>query len=248
MRISFLYTFLLLIAITACKKETTTIQLENIANYFPIAKGKYISYRLDSTIYTALNTKKEIRSYILTDVLDTAITDNLGKTAYVFKRNIRNTSDTTKWSLLTTYRVTIDSVRITTVEDNLRFIKLVTPLSEGATWKGNNYINTAETVGLEYLEGWLYTYGKPNESQTINGTTYPATISVFQRSDTVGNPSDKKVYSAIVFSKETYAKNIGLVYKEFLRETWQPPNANSATGYYEQGSYGIKLTLLKHNF
>ncbi|MEY4628095.1 MAG: hypothetical protein RLZZ595_421, partial [Bacteroidota bacterium] len=41
---------------------------------------------------------------------------------------------------------------------------------------------------------------------------------------------------------------IGLVYKEFLKETWQPPNANSATGYYEQGSYGIKLTLLKHNF
>jgi hypothetical protein len=56
------------------------------------------------------------------------------------------------------------------------------------------------------------------------------------------------MYAEILFSKEVYAKNIGLVYKEFIHETWQPPNANLVNGYYEEGSYGIKLSLIKHNF
>ena len=61
-------------------------------------------------------------------------------------------------------------------------------------------------------------------------------------------PNDKKMYAEILYSKEVYAKNIGLVYKEFTHETWQPPNANLVNGYYEEGSYGIKLSVIKHNF
>ena len=86
------------------------------------------------------------------------------------------------------------------------------------------------------------------ESQLINGNTFKETVSVFQKNDTIGNPNDKKMYAEILYSKEVYAKNIGLVYKEFTHETWQPPNANLVNGYYEEGSYGIKLSVIKHNF
>ncbi len=232
----------------SCKKETTELSFERIQNYYPISKVKYITYRLDSTVYTTLGTKKEVRSYIVIDVLDTSITDNLGKIAYVFKRSIRNSIDTTQWDLLTTYRVSIDSAKIAVTENNLRFIKLVCPLREGLIWKGNSFVNSNDNNNLVFLDGWLYSYGKPNERQTINGNTFIETVSVFQKNDTIGNPNDKKMYAEILFSKEVYAKNIGLVYKEFIHETWQPPNANLVNGYYEEGSYGIKLSLIKHNF
>ncbi len=232
----------------SCNKENTVLNFERIQSYYPIAKGKYITYRLDSTVYTTLGTKKEVRSYIVMDVLDTSITDNLGKTDYVFKRSIRNSIDTTQWDLLTTFRVSIDSSKIAVTENNLRFIKLASPLREGLTWKGNSFINTNDNNNLAFLEGWLYSYGKPNESQTINGNPFKETVSVFQNNDTIGNPTDKKMYAAIFFSKEVYAKNIGLVYKEFMKETWQPPNASTVNGNYEEGSYGIKLSIIKHNF
>jgi len=232
----------------SCKKENTELNFERIQNYYPISKGKYITYRLDSIVYTTLGTKKEVRSYIVIDVLDTSITDNLGKIAYVFKRSIRNSIDTTQWDLLTTYRVSIDSAKIAVTENNLRFIKLVSPLREGLIWKGNSFVNSNDNNNLVFLDGWLYSYGKPNVRQTINGNPFIETVSVFQKNDTIGNPNDKKMYAEILFSKEVYAKNIGLVYKEFIHETWQPPNANLVNGYYEEGSYGIKLSLIKHNF
>jgi hypothetical protein len=65
-----------------------------------------------------------------------------------------------------------------------------------------------------------------------------------QKNDTIGNPIDRKLYSSILISKEVYATNIGLVYKEFLKETWQPANSNNPNGYFEKDSYGIKLTIL----
>ena len=42
------------------------------------------------------------------------------------------------------------------------------------------------------------------------------------------------------YSIEVYAKGIGLVYKDLLHWTWQKPK-------YEDGSYGIRLTLIAHN-
>jgi hypothetical protein len=199
---------------------------------------------LNSTIFIGSNSNKIIRSYIVRDVYDTTLLDNLGKTSYLFKRSIRNTIDSTKWDLLLTYRVSIDSSKISVIENNLRFIKLVSPLREGQTWKGNSFINTNENTGLSYLEGWEYTYGKTNESQLINRLPFNETITVFQKNDTIGNPFDRKLYSSIVFSKEIYAKEVGLVYKELLKQTWQPPNSNNPNGYFEEGSFGIKLTIL----
>ena len=235
-------TFVMLFS--ACEKQTIELNFPSIENYFPTKSGRSITYRLDSTIFIGSNSNKIIRSYIVRDVYDTTLLDNLGKTSYLFKRSIRNTIDTTKWDLLLTYRVSIDSSKISVIENNLRFIKLVSPLREGQTWKGNSFINTNENTGLSYLDGWEYTYGKPNESQLINRLPFNETITVFQKNDTIGNPFDRKLYSSIVFSKEIYAKEVGLVYKELLKQTWQPPNSNNPNGYFEEGSFGIKLTIL----
>jgi hypothetical protein len=235
---------LLVLLLGACQKQTIELNFEPLESYFPIKKGTVLTYRLDSTSYTGVNNAKSVNSYFIRDVFDSSITDNLGKTTFIYKRSIRSKLDTTKWDLLTTYRIAIDSSKLYITENNLRFIKMVSPIREGITWKGNSFINTNENTGLAYYENWDYTYGKLNESLTINNIPIASTLSVYQKNDTIGNLNDKKQYSSILLSKEVYAKEIGLVYKEFLKETWQPPNSNNPNGYFEKDSYGIKLTIV----
>jgi hypothetical protein len=235
---------LLVLLLGACQKQTIVLSFEPLESYFPIKRGTAITYRLDSTSYTGVNNAKSVKSYFIRDVFDSSITDNLGKTTYIFKRSIRSKLDTTKWDLLLTYRVSIDSSKLYITENNLRFIKLVSPIREGLTWKGNSFINTNEKSGLAFYENWDYTYGKPNDPLNVNNIPFASTLSVLQKNDTIGNPNDRKLYSSILFSKEVFAKEIGLVYKEFLKETWQPPNSNNPNGYFEKDSYGIKLTIV----
>lgn len=244
MKIKTIGLLILIIVLVGCEKQTIDLNFESIENYFPIKRGSAITYRYDSTSYTGTNNAKSTNTYYVRDVLDSSITDNLGKTNFLFKRSIRNKLDTTKWELLTTYRVTIDSNTIYLTENNLRFIKLVTPIREGYSWDGNSFINTNENTGLDFFEGWEYTYGKPNETIIINTIPFVSSLTVFQKNDTIGNPSDRKQFSSILFSKEIYAKDVGLVYKEFLKETWQPSNSNNPNGYFEKNSYGIKMSIV----
>lgn len=236
--------FVVALAFLSCEKQSTQLNFESIEDYFPIQKRESLTYRLDSTIYNELNNTKTISTNIIRDVLDTSITDNLGKINYIYKRSIRNKIDTTKWELLLTYRVTIDSSKLVITENNLRFIKLVAPLREGISWKGNSFININENTGQPDFADWEYTYGQINIPETINYIKFSETVSVVQKNDTIGNPQDRKQYSAISYAKEIYAKETGLVYKELVKETWQPPNSNNPNGYFEKNSYGIKLSVL----
>lgn len=232
----------------ACKKESVEFKTEQIKDYYPLKVGKYISYRLDSTVYLNLGTKKEVHSYLIQDKIDSIITDNLGRPSYKIKRTIRSNTDTTKWKDLMSYLVTFDSTRLELVQDNQRYLKLVEPISNGFNWKGNSYINTAGIPAIQYLADWRYTYENVRRPFTVNGISYTETVTVNQRNDTSGNAADKKFYAEINYSKEVYSKSIGLIFKDFLHEAWQPPNASSSGGYYEANSYGIRLTIIGHNF
>jgi hypothetical protein len=146
------------------------------------------------------------------------------------------------------YLVTYDSTRLELVQDNQRYLKLVEPISNGFNWKGNAYINTAGIPSMQFLADWRYTYENVRRPFTANGISYTETVTVNQRNDTTGVATDKKSFFEINYSKEVYSKSIGLIFKDFLHEAWQPPNASSPGGYYEANSYGIRLTIIGHNF
>ena len=232
----------------ACKKESAVFKTEKIKDYYPLKVGKYINYKLDSTVYLSLGTKKEVLSYLVQDKIDSIITDNLGRPSYKIKRTIRSNTDTTKWKDLMSYLVTFDSTRLELVQDNQRYLKMVEPISNGFNWKGNSFINTAGIPSIQYLADWKYTYENVRRPFSVNGISYTETVTVNQRNDTSGTATNKKSYFEINYSKEVYSKSIGLIFKEFLHEAWQPPNASSPGGYYEANSYGIRLTIIDHNF
>lgn len=232
----------------ACTKQDETLDSEKISDYYPLKVGKYITYKLDSTVYLSLGTKKETRNYIIQDKIDSIITDNLGRPSYKIKRLIRSKTDTTKWLDQTSYLVTPDSMRVEMVQNNQRYIKMIEPIRDEFGWNAHVYINTISFPDLQYLDQWRYEYQNVRKPQQYNSLSFPETITIRQRNDSLGNPSNKSFYFEVNVAKEVYAKKVGLVYKEFLHEAWQPPNTNSSSGYYESNSYGIKLTVLNHNF
>ena len=214
----------------------------------PLELGKYIMYQLDSTVYTNLGASKEIHSYVIKDTIQSITTDNIGRKAFSIIRLMRNKADTNNWTHVDAYLAIADSTTLEWIESNKRFIKMKAPIKNGFSWKGNTFINTISVPEASYLHDWTYTYENINNPIKLNNQSIPFAISILQRNDTIGDPSNKKVYSEINYSKEIYGKNIGLIFKEFLHQVWQPGNANNASGYFEENSYGIKFSILRHNF
>jgi hypothetical protein len=220
-----------------------------LTEYYPLKIGKIITYQVDSTVFTNLGTVKVVRSYQMRDRIDSIIADNLGRPSYKIRRSVRSVIDSTKWIDTYSYLVTYDSSRqrLELVENNLRFIKLASPVSTGVQWNGTSFINN-NIPELQYMSDWRFMYENVRRPFTVNGISYTETITVNQRNDSVGTPSNKNFYFEKTISKEVYSKSIGLIFKEFLHEAWQPANGSSASGYYEPNSYGIKLSILSHNF
>lgn len=213
----------------------------NISSYYPLEVGKYITYKLDSTVYINLNTIKTTRSYIVQDKIEEIFKDNLGRDAYKIRRYIRSNTDTTIWNDNATFVAVPSERNIEFVDNNLRFIKLVNPINEIVTWKGNAFIDGFISQ-LRFYDNWDYLYENIAKPFTIDQITYPETLTVNQVNHIDGDPTNKNFYFAITKSQEVYAKGIGLIYKDFLWESWQPSLFS-----FESTSYGIRLTIINHN-
>lgn len=237
-----LYILLTVLLLASCTKESEIPTSVNMTEYYPLQVGKFITYRLDSTVFINLNTQKVVRTYVVRDQVDAVVKDNLGNDAYRIRRMVRSSLDTTQWSDNATFLVVPSLQKTEFVENNLRFIKLINPVREGTAWQGNSYINTIDEF-LRFYENWEYFYEKVGEPFTVNAKIFPETVTVNHVDEVDGNPNDKRFFYQIRKSSEVYAKGIGLIYKDFLHEYWQP-----STNSFQTNSYGIKLTLLNHNF
>jgi hypothetical protein len=234
------------ILFTACKKETEQVNIAAISDYAPLVIGKYITYNLDSFVFTSFGTKDTTISYQLKHTVDAAITDNLGRPAFRIVQSIRK-NNSQPWVINNTYTAVNTGTSFEFVENNLRYIKLKQPFTNSFTWKGNSYIETTATnpsgPSFLYLNDWDYVYDSVNTSMSIAGLNFANTIKVNQRDEIIGNPADAASYSEINFGAENYAEGIGLIYRKFLHVEYQPPT--SSTGY--RTGYGVTLTITGHN-
>ncbi len=241
--------FLSLIVISAvifnsCKKTDEVLDIASVNDYYPLQPGKYITYNLDSTIFINFGTAQTVVKYQVKHQIDALITDNLGRPAYRIIRFIRS-SPAAAWVPDNTFMAVKTDFTVEFIENNLRFIKLKSPVRNGYTWKGNSYIDPyASGLDLKYLEDWDYTYDSVNVKQKLGSFTLDSTLKVAQRNEILGNPSDPNSYHEINFGEEKYAKGLGLVYRNFLHIEYQPPTPGRA-GY--RTGYGVKMTMIDHN-
>ena len=242
--------FLLIIVLAAiifssCKKQDTFTSAA-VSEYYPLEVGKYITYDLDSTVFVNFGKKDTIIKYQAQDRIDSVLTDNLGRPAYLIHRFLRKNSSQS-WAPNNTFLVVPTENTIEFVENNLRYVKLTIPVTEGFTWKGNNYLPADPYPSYDFAsaftQDWDYTYDSLNVPLSLGSLSIDSTIKVAQIDELPGqdpqNPAT--IYAERTYSIEKYGKGIGLVYKEFLHWEYQGVTQKGFKGF------GIKLTMTDHN-
>jgi len=237
-------TLIAAVLLSACNKDAAVLDVPTVLDYNPLQVGKYITYNLDSTVFINFGTKDTVIKYQVKHQVDGTLMDNLGRPAYRITRYIRKTA-ANPWVPDNTFMAVPTDFTIEFVENNMRFLKLKGPVKNDYTWKGNAYIDTYSlNSNVKYLDDWDYVYERVNTSQTLGAFQLDSTLDVNQRDEIIGNPADPNAYSEINFGAETYAKGVGLVYRNFLHVEYQPPTPGR--GGYRIG-YGVKLTMIDHN-
>lgn len=231
-------------AVIACSKKEVT-DYPSMADYYPLQVGKTFTYRLDSTVRTNFGAALTVYYYLAKDSVESQFNDAQGRPSYRIFRYIRDTAQTQPWKYLTTLVSTFDLNRkwVENVDNNLRYIILHEPVTEGYSWKGNSYIDTKSGNSLvKYLDEWNYTYENIGQPYTVRKGTFDTTITVLQADEvSPPGPFNSSNYQQTNYSVEVYAKGVGLIYKEFIHKTWQitPPPA-----HWDDDSYGIRLNLV----
>jgi hypothetical protein len=251
--------FLLIVfVIFSCKKteviDDNDFQTERLTELMiPLQPGKYITYRVDSTVFTNFGRNTEIHKYQVKHVVDAMVTDNLDRPSFRIFRYITDSAATQPWQANGSYFITVLNDQVELIEDNLRVIKLHIPVRNGNKWPGNNHL-AQDPYGALYgfsnddnMAAWEFSFdGDMQSSVTIQGKTYNDVYTVLEddESDPVSGPSD---YGSVSFAQEMYSKNIGLVYRELT--LWeQQPNYTPPNTYdpYKIG-FGIKMWMIAHN-
>jgi len=236
----------------SCQTSKEDYQTEQLKDYLPLVTGKYITYRIDSMVFTNFGRNTEIHRYRVRNVVDAQVTDNLGRPAYRIFRYITDSLGTGPWVPYGSYMVTPLDNQYELTEDNLRFIKLHMPIKKDFNWKGNSYLPTNPYDALynfsndDNMADWDFYYKELAGIFSYRNNNYTDVVTV-EESDEVYNVPivDVNAYAAISRSVEKYSKNTGMIYRQY--ELWEyQPNTGGSGGPYKTG-FGITMWMIDHN-
>lgn len=240
------------------KEEFVT---ESLPDYVPLAPGKYITYRVDSTVFPNFGRAVDTHYYRVKHVVDALVTDNLGRPSYRIYRYISDSSGTTPWMANGSYFITVLNDQMEEIDDNLRWIKLHAPLRGGFSWKGNRYLPDQAYSPLylfnnDYaMDDWDYYYEGDPQTELIGNRQLDDVFTVQSIDESENIPwNHDSVYAARTFLREKYAKGIGLVYREYIMWDREPnrkvvsvgPPPVFAWDPYRTG-WGLKMWMVEHN-
>ncbi|MBK7819078.1 MAG: hypothetical protein IPJ60_17265 [Sphingobacteriaceae bacterium] len=117
-------------------------------DYYPTKIGKFVVYDVDSTVYNDLSLDTVSYKYRIKERLVENFTDNEGMQAIRLERFIKMYNpnkpyDSIAYTIKEAWMINADDKKVQVVESNLRYTKLIFPVSKNATWDGNannNYI------------------------------------------------------------------------------------------------------------
>ena len=245
----------ILLIVAGCNK-TTVSNAVPVASYFmPLQVGRTITYRLDSLTFYYYGQLDTTTSYLAKDSVETATTDNQGRPSWFITRYLSDTTGTAPWTPSETYIVTPTAQDVEMVENNLRFVKLAYPVEPNFSWPGNDYLpyNPYQDFFLfSYdshinLAAWTYMYEQANTPYNLGGQVFDSAATVLLDSNYLNVPIiDPTVPASVAYWTETYAKNIGLIYRHTEMWEYQPPTQNGTQLGYKIG-FEVTLSLISHN-
>jgi hypothetical protein len=252
---------LLLIAVAAgvivssCKKTLPPPE-PPLTDYFTsLQVGKYITYRMDSLNFYFYGQNDTITSYLAKDSVEKKTIDNTGAAVYLITRYLSDTTGSS-WNPSMTYIVSPSLSAIDVTENNLRFVKLAYPMDLGFSWTGNTYLpyapyqdffNYSDYNNLT-LSTWNYVYMQVNQPFTVaNGTSYDSATTIVQISDSTNVPiTNVNAFASATYWSETYAKNVGMIYRHTEMWEYQPPTPDGSQSGYKIG-FSLTMSVVDHN-
>jgi len=225
----------------SCKKETDkTININNV--YFPLEIGRYVTYEVDSVIFSSFDCLNNVRTShreMMYTIADT-FRDDQERLSYRIEVRSRM-QDTMQWQPFKMVYATLNPASVEVVESNYRFIKMVFPVKDGITWKGNTYIPTGDADNMGYTN-WNYLYSKTGQSYFNGLRTFDNTVTIDQVNDGI-NYSDADTtsgsYGDRTYSIEVYGYNIGMVFREVTHWVRQPGSCRDG--------YTVTMRAIDHN-
>jgi hypothetical protein len=168
-------------------------------DYLPIELGRYMDYHVDSIVFDPFTQRTDTVSYLLREMIaDTFYTEG-DQLVYRVERQRLN-SDFSIHSLLGSYGLLPDSLRMEKIDNNVKSTLLIFPPVAGDVWNG-----FAEPDGQ--WQEYTYEYIDQFEKHEILGDL--KTLLVVQISDTL-NVIEQNL------ARETYAREVGLLRREQL--------------------------------
>ncbi|RZM15489.1 MAG: hypothetical protein EOO88_43455, partial [Pedobacter sp.] len=230
------------------KKEE--FEVPAMSEYLPLEPGKFIVYRVDSTVFINVNTVLAVHSYQMKLQVDAQITDNLGRPSYRVYRYIRDKNGTQPWAIDGSFSITMLPDQVELTDDNQRIIKLHAPLREGFTWKGNRYLPDNPYGGIfsfsidDDMKEWDFYYDLFSDF-SYDGNNYADVLTVEQVDESTNLPIQPNyTIASRERSVEKYARGIGLVYREYY--LWEYQNNSSSVAPTYTG-FGITSWMISHN-
>lgn len=246
-----LLTCLLLFSIFSCSEEKEIFETDTITDYLPLAAGKSITYRLDSTVFAQSGSVKEIHKYQVRHTVLQESTDPAGHKTFLIQRLINNETGTGNWTNNGSYQVVLEANRAEVIQDNLRVVVLQAPFKQGFTWKGNSQLPFAPYEPLyemgagNTMNSWDFEYGAFG-AQEVEAEQYQDVWSIEQHHETLNiPPTSNTSYGSMEVAAEKYARGIGLVYKNFQLYEYQGANAQNPSSHYI--GFGIEMWMIAHN-
>ena len=255
MRSNFTFSLSLLAITTftlfSCSSKTEDFISEPLSDYIPLQTGKYITYRLDSLVFTNFGRNTEIRRYRVKHVVDAQIADNQGRPSYRIFTYLSDSTGTQAWTPNGSYFVTPLTNQIEATENNFRFIKLHLPLKEGYEWRGNMYLPDEPYISAydfsndQDIKDWVYYYEPFEPAFSYRNQNYTDVFTVEQQDDASNAPvTDPSNYGSMTRSVEKYSKDIGLVFRKY--ELWEYQPNPSGPSPFKLG-FGIVMWMVDHN-
>ena len=187
----------LLVLLLSCN-ETQIINPSTLGyDYYPIEVGQFRTYDVEEIHYRI--TGFDTANYQLRETIFDSIV-SVDQTTYLLRRDIRATP-MDEWESDSIWSVTPTNLYVAVAENNIPYIKLTFPVRSGAEWDGNS-LNARGTQ--------TYYYESVSESQF---EIIPLTDQIKVIIEDIPENT-----TGIDLRSEVYAKNIGLLEKNYLTQ------------------------------
>jgi hypothetical protein len=222
---------LLILVLLACNDKPVTVELGT--DFFPLQTGREWTYTVNKTTYSYLNAPVE-ESF----ELNIAVTDSTLASGIVTYNLVISTRSSANedWQTDQSWSARISGNEAIQNESNITRVKMIFPVGANTVWDGNQYNNEPPFLEdyVTTAEQRLFKIEKFNEAKELSsGLNFTGTLTVV-----VSNLFDPIIGQDV--QKETYARNVGLIYKEVKQLEFC--NQGSCTGLQQGVSYTQTLT------